>query len=133
MTTRSNESVINGRAVFVTGLSGRSAAAHTTKGRAFGASTILLGRQTRIKETDMVDQNYFKQGQVDCKNYYTSPAYAGLTRFIKAEDAIKIFWPPVDEMNTQIAMPLPKPRQKWMAGFKNEQTVITTPTGELGK
>ena len=70
----------------------------------------------------MTDEiNYFEQGQSDCRAYYTSQAYAGLTRNIKAEQAMKLFWPNVEEAQVMISMPLPKSRQKWIAGFKKEQ------------
>jgi len=64
------------------------------------------------------EESFFEKGQRDCRAYYNSQAYAGLTRFVKAEEAIKLFWPPVDEMQIMVSTPLPKPRQKWIAGFK---------------
>jgi len=67
------------------------------------------------------EESFFEKGQRDCRAYYNSQAYAGLTRFVKAEEAIKLFWPPVDEMQIMVSTPLPKPRQKWIAGFKKEQ------------
>ena len=69
-------------------------------------------------------ENYFEQGQKQCREYYASQAFAGLTRNIKAEDAIKLFWPPVDEMLIMVSTPLPKPRQKWIAGFKKQQVEL---------
>ena len=49
--------------------------------------------------------NYYEQGREQCRVYYNSQAYAGLTRAIKAEDAIKLFWPNVDEMQIMVSMP----------------------------
>lgn len=65
--------------------------------------------------------NYFEQGREACRQYYTSQAFASLTRNVKAEQAIKLFWPPVEEALIMVSTPLPKPRQKWIAGFKKEQ------------
>ena len=56
--------------------------------------------------------------------YYNSQVFAGYTKDIKAEDAIKLFLSPVKEMLTQISMPLPKPRKDWIKGFKEEQVSI---------
>ena len=76
-------------------------------------------------ETQSVNKiDYFEEGRKACRTYYASQAFAGLTRSIKAEDAIKLFWPPVDEMQIMVSTPLPKPRQKWIAGFKKEQAEI---------
>ena len=68
------------------------------------------------------EENYFEQGREDCKKYYESQAFAGLTRNVVPEQAIKLFWPPVEEQLVQMVMPMPKPRQKWIAGFRKEQT-----------
>lgn len=66
--------------------------------------------------------DYYEQGREACRVYYKSQAFAGLTRNITAEEAVKLFWPNVDEQHIMVAMPLPKPRQKWIAGFKKEQS-----------
>lgn len=71
-----------------------------------------------------VETDYFKQGQKDCRTYYTTQAYSALAKKIQPEDAMKLFWPPENEMLTQISMPRPKPRQKWIAGFKKEQVIL---------
>ena len=75
-------------------------------------------------EIAMDTENYFEQGQKACQAYYKSQAFAGLTRGVKADQAIKLFWPPTDEQLIMVSMPLPKPRQKWIAGFKKEQTAM---------
>jgi hypothetical protein len=72
----------------------------------------------------MDNEDHFKQGQKACREYYASQAFSGLTRAVKAEQAIKLFLPPVEEQLIQVAMPLPKPRQKWLAGFKKEQNTM---------
>ena len=69
-------------------------------------------------------ENFFDQGRQAARNYYKSQAFSGLTRFISPEVAIRLFFPPVDEQLVMIAMPLPKNRQKWIAGFKKEQQII---------
>jgi len=56
--------------------------------------------------------------------YFNGQGYAGYTRDIRAEDAIKLFLPPVVEMMTQISMPLPKPRKDWIRGFNEEKINI---------
>jgi len=68
--------------------------------------------------------NYFEQGQKDCRSYYTGQATTSLTVHVRAEDAMRLYWPCETEMMSQMATPLPKPRQKWLAGFKKEQIVI---------
>ena len=71
------------------------------------------------------EENYFEQGQKDCRILYTSQAYSSLSlKQMTAERAMVIFWPPVEEQLVQMVMPLPKPRQKWLAGFKKEQPII---------
>jgi len=56
--------------------------------------------------------------------YYYSQAYGSLTRHVRAEDAIKLFLPPVTEMMVQYTAPLPQDRKDWLAGFKEEQAKI---------
>jgi len=70
------------------------------------------------------EENYFEQGQSDARGYYSSQALAGLTRYIKPEDAIRIYWPPVEESLMMVSTPMPKSRQKWIAGFRKEQMII---------
>lgn len=65
-----------------------------------------------------------KQGAHACRVYYNSQMYSSLTKYIKADDAIKLFLPPVNEMLIQYAAPLPKDREEWLAGFKEEQLTI---------
>jgi len=74
---------------------------------------------TQNKDTTQL--SFFEQGRECCKGYYTSQAYAGLTRNITAELAIRMYLPPIEESLVQVAMPMPKDRQKWLAGFKKEQ------------
>ena len=69
----------------------------------------------------MDNENHFEQGVEACKQYYTSPNFAGFIRNITPELAMGLFLPPVEEQLVQMVMPLPKPRQKWLAGFKKEQ------------
>jgi len=60
-------------------------------------------------------------GYQAAKTYYTSQFHASYTRHVRAEDAAKLFLPPVAEMLVQMETPLPKPRQEWIAGFKQYQ------------
>lgn len=61
-----------------------------------------------------------------CQSYYNGQAFSGYTKNIKAEDAIKLFLPPVVEYFTQVSSPLPKHRKDWIRGFKEEQVNILT-------
>jgi hypothetical protein len=72
--------------------------------------------------TDNID--YFKKGQQDCRLYYQSQAYSSYTKSPRPEDAMRLFFPPENEMLSQMEMPRPKPKQKWLAGFKKEQIII---------
>ena len=56
--------------------------------------------------------------------YYQSQGFGGFTRDVKAEDAIKLFLPPVNEMMVQYVAPLPKDRKDWLEGFKEAQIKI---------
>ena len=71
----------------------------------------------------MSNEDYL-QGVRDCQNYYHGQGFAGYTRNVRAEDAIKLFLPPVQEYLTQVSSPLPKPRRDWIKGFKEEQAAI---------
>lgn len=53
--------------------------------------------------------------------YYSSQGFASYTRFVRAEDAIKLFLPPVNEAMIQTSTPMPKPRRDWMKGFTDRQ------------
>lgn len=68
--------------------------------------------------------DYFEQGRQDARAYFESRSYSGLSEFIQAEEAIKLFWPPVEESMMLVSMPFPKPRQKWLAGFRQERVTI---------
>lgn len=65
-----------------------------------------------------------EEGAKAAYSYYYDQAYGPLTRNIKAEDAIKLFLPPVNEMMVQYVAPLPKDRKEWLEGFKEAQIKI---------
>ena len=71
-----------------------------------------------------MSNEHYLQGVRDAQCYYRSQGFGGFTRNVRAEDAIKLFLPPVKEMMTQISTPLPKPRKDWIRGFKEEQSSI---------
>lgn len=73
---------------------------------------------------------HYLEGVRSAQAFYHSGHYGGLDRNLRAEDAIKLFLPPVAEMLTQISMPLPKPRKDWIKGFKEEQTAILAEMAE---
>jgi len=62
--------------------------------------------------------DYTKIGEEAYKVYRESQAYAGLSRNIKPEDAIKLFFPNVEESMMQVSSPLPKNRRDWITGWK---------------
>ncbi len=74
----------------------------------------------------MTTENYYEMGREAAKMYYsnTSQAFKGYTQNVRAEDAIKLFLASPPESLIMVATPLPKSRQKWIAGFKKEQTII---------
>ena len=72
----------------------------------------------------MAATDYFKQGQRDARSYHASQAFTGLSRFLQAEAAMKLYWPPVEESMVMFSSPLPSPRQKWLAGFRQERLTI---------
>jgi hypothetical protein len=72
----------------------------------------------------MSDNKDYMEGARCVRAYYYSQGYGSLTRNVKAEDAIKLFLPPVVEMMTPISSPLPQSRQDWIRGFKEEQINI---------
>lgn len=67
----------------------------------------------------------YQEGRSAARAYYSSQGYASYTRFVKAEDAMKLFLPPVTEHLSQVSSPLPKSRQAWINGFSAEQEIIT--------
>jgi hypothetical protein len=71
----------------------------------------------------MSDKDYL-EGVRAAHSYYNGQGYAGYTRNVRADDAIKLFLPPVTEMMTMVSSPLPKPRRDWIKGFKEEQANI---------
>jgi len=71
-----------------------------------------------------MSNEHYLEGVRAAQSYYRSQGYAAFTRDVRAEDAIKLFLPPVEEMLTQISMPMPKPRRDWIKGFKEEQACI---------
>lgn len=76
--------------------------------------------------TTKPETNYFDEGKQAAVAYYSSQGFAGLSRSISAEDAAKLFLPNLNESMMTIATPYPKPRQKWLAGFKKGQAEILT-------
>lgn len=70
------------------------------------------------------DESWFEQGRRNAREYYGAQAFSGLTRYIEPEVAIRLFLPPEKEELLQIVRPISKHRQKWLAGFRKEQTTI---------
>ena len=67
---------------------------------------------------------HYLAGVRAAQSYYGSQGFGGFTRNVKAEDAIKLFLPPVVEALVQYVAPMPKPRKDWIKGFKEEQAAI---------
>ena len=71
-----------------------------------------------------MSNEHYLEGVRAAQSFYRSRYYGGFDRNIKAEDAIKFFWPPVEESLIQYTAPIPKPRKDWIKGFKEEQAAI---------
>ena len=71
----------------------------------------------------MSNENYL-EGVRAAQSYYRSQGFGGFSRNVRAEDAIKLFLPPVTEALVQYVAPMPKPRKDWIKGFKEEQANI---------
>ena len=70
----------------------------------------------------MKNENYLA-GVRAAQGYYNTHGH-GFTKHIRAEDAIKMYLPPVEEHMSMMQTPLPKPRKDWIKGFKEEQESI---------
>ena len=71
-----------------------------------------------------MNNEHYLEGVRAARAFYYSKHYGGLDRNLRAEDAIKLFLPPVVEYMTQVSSPLPKPRKDWIKGYKEEQAAI---------
>lgn len=71
----------------------------------------------------MSDKDYL-EGVRAAQEFYNCVHFAWVSKPIKPEDAVKFFLPGVEEMKIEMVMPLPKPRQQWLEGFKEEQENI---------
>ena len=71
-----------------------------------------------------MSNEHYLEGVRAAQAFYKSKYYGGFDRNIRAEDAIKLFLPPVVEYLTQVSSPLPKSRKDWIRGFKEEQAAI---------
>jgi len=81
----------------------------------------------------MSKQNdHYLDGVRSAQAFYHSKHYCGFDQNIRAEDAIKLFLPPVVEYLTQVTSPLPKPRKDWIKGFKEEQAAILAENAIVG-
>ena len=71
-----------------------------------------------------MSNEHYLEGVRAAQSYYTSQGFAGYTRHIRAEDAARLYLPPLTEQMIMVSTPLPKPRRDWLRGFKEEQTNI---------
>jgi NifB/MoaA-like Fe-S oxidoreductase len=71
-----------------------------------------------------MSNEHYLEGVRSARAFYYSGHYGGLDQNIRAEDAIKLFLPPVEEALIQYTAPMPKPRKDWIKGFKEEQASI---------
>ena len=71
-----------------------------------------------------MSNEHYLEGVRAAQSYYNGQGYQGYTRNVRAEDAIKLFLPPVVEALVQYVTPMPEPRKDWMKGFKEEQAAI---------
>ncbi len=65
-----------------------------------------------------------QRGRLDCSGYYNSRHLSNLVKPIRPEDAMRLFWPPVQESLTQMVTPLPVDRQAWLKGWSIEYAAI---------
>lgn len=70
----------------------------------------------------MSNEDYLN-GVRAAQSYYKANCY-GYSKHARAEDVMRLHWPPVDEQMVQFSTPLPRPRQDWIRGFKEEQAAI---------
>lgn len=61
------------------------------------------------------------QGAAAFRSIVNSPSLHWVSKTVRAEDAMRLFLPPVIETAMGISTPLPKARQEWIKGFKKEQ------------
>ena len=61
--------------------------------------------------------NHVKQGMKDCDHFFQSQGFAGISRSITGEDAVKLFWPNTTEARMEISRPMDKDRKHWIDGF----------------
>ena len=71
-----------------------------------------------------MSNEHYLEGVRAAQCYYKGQAFGGFTRNVLAEDAIKLFLPPIAEALVQYVAPMPKPRKDWIKGFKEEQAAI---------
>ena len=71
-----------------------------------------------------MSNEHYLEGVRCARAFYYSGHYGGLDQNIRAEDAIKLFLPPVNEAMNLFQTPMPKPRKDWIKGFKEEQAAI---------
>lgn len=67
----------------------------------------------------MSKSEHYEAGRQAHHEYYNSQAYSGLSRGISASDAIKLFFPNVEESMMQVSSPLPKKRREWIKGWED--------------
>lgn len=58
-----------------------------------------------------------EQGAVDWWRYKASRAYQQFNKDARAEDVMRLFWPPEREDMLQVTRPMSKQRRDWIAGF----------------
>ena len=72
----------------------------------------------------MNNNDHYLQGVRAAQAIYKSVHYGWITKPMNPRDAMRLFWPPVDEQLVQFQTPLPPDRQAWLKGFEEEQTAI---------
>jgi hypothetical protein len=73
------------------------------------------------------DDKFYKEYKAGARAaiaVYESVHYAYIHKPMRGMDAMKLFWPPVEEQLLQIQTPLPLDRQAWIKGFEEEQMNI---------
>ncbi len=64
----------------------------------------------------------YEQGRSDRKAFVTSQGFSSISRTIRGEDALLIFFPNVQQDLMQVARPMPPDRKEWLKGWDDEKT-----------
>ena len=70
----------------------------------------------------------YEDGRAAYRAWVSSPACCQFAADTPAEIAMNFFLPPVDQNGLRMAQPLPRDRQEWLRGFRDERAEATNAT-----